>query len=82
MLALSCLAWVQIPTQLQTVMPVFHTQGDSSMCVPSLGWTFNWCPGCRHWLVDAKDPTVYFAKNRRAIAGTRLNKLQIPALIT
>ena len=30
-------------------------------------------------LVDVKDPTVSFAKSRRAIAGT-LNKLQFPAL--
>ena len=65
----SWLAWVWILIQLQTVMLVFHRQGDSPMCVPSLGWTLSWCSVCRHLLVVIKGPTVSFAKSMWAIPG-------------
>jgi len=27
---------------IKTVLPMLRRQGDSSMCVPPLGWTLNW----------------------------------------
>ena len=60
---------------IKTVIQVFHRQGNSSMCVPSLGWTLNRRPVCQHLLVDVKDPMVSFVKSRPAIAGT-INKFQ------
>ena len=59
---------------------MFHGKSDSSMCVPSLGWTLNWESRLRE-LAHIKDPTVSFAKSRRAIAGTK-NKYKIPATTT
>ena len=37
------------------------------------------CPMLRHQLVDVKDPMMFFAKSRRAIAGT-MNQLEISAV--
>jgi len=37
------------------------------MCVPSLGWTLNRRPVCRHSSVDVKDPTLSFVESGRAI---------------
>ena len=52
----SSLAWVGISNQLQTVIPVLHRQGDSSMCVPYLGWTLNGRPVCQHLF----DPSIHW----------------------
>uniref|UniRef100_A0A8C4RBH7 SIN3-HDAC complex associated factor n=1 Tax=Eptatretus burgeri TaxID=7764 RepID=A0A8C4RBH7_EPTBU len=47
--------------------PAFQKQGDSSMCVPSLGWTLNWTSRLLA-LIGRLDPAVYFM-SWRAIAG-------------
>ena len=57
---------------------MFHRQGDSSMCVQSLGWTLNGRPVSQHLLMDVKDPMVSSAKSRRAIPST-MATLQISA---
>ena len=58
---------------LFTTRSVLYVQGDSSWCV------CEWRPACPHLLlVGVKDPTVFFAKSGRAIAGI-LNKCHIPA---
>ena len=54
--ALSCLSWVWIQTQLWTVIPVFHRQGDQSMCVLSLQWTLNGGNIYENSLVHVRNP--------------------------
>ena len=39
---LNCLVWVGISIQWENVIVIFNRQGEASMCVLSIWWTFNW----------------------------------------
>ena len=61
---------------------MLHRQGDSSICVPSLGWTLNWASCLLAFtMVNVKDLTVALQKKRPLCTGN-LATFQIPTMPT